>query len=205
MNSKTFIEKVVTYMERMGYKVFRKPGEKNIVYIEGVDSDLNVNPDRPNEFNDARILFEFVNRQPVILGRWDATTEPGYHYTDNPMNPAGAARIAFDQYTAWAIGIHGNSEPHEALVQVGLVKVYRDYNRDMIRTKDDIDRGMFGINQHHGYDHPKDDIYTASAGCLVGRTREGHRNFMRLVKLDSRYIADKDFIFATTIIDGSKL
>ncbi|MCU0547248.1 MAG: hypothetical protein MUE44_34675 [Oscillatoriaceae cyanobacterium Prado104] len=205
MKSTTFIGKLIEYMERQNYRIFRRPHEKNIVYIEGVDSDLNLNPDRANEFNDARIVFEFVDRDPVILGRWDATTEPGYHYTDNPMNPKGAARIAFNQYTAWQVGIHGYSEPHESLIQVEPVGVWRDWNRDMIRTGDKFDEGLFGINQHWGYDHPRNDIHTASAGCLVGQTREGHRNFMRLVKLDPRYQADKNFVFTTTVIDGSKI
>ncbi len=202
----TLAEKIVRKMEVKGYKIFRRPGEKNIVYIEGGNKDGSVNSDEPNHFNDLRVVFAFDgNNSPVIEGIWDATTEPGFHYTDRPMNPAGAARIAFGQYTAWAVGLHGYSDPHEALVQVGLIKVYRDYNRDMIRTGDDIDEGMFGINQHWGYSHPADDIGTASAGCLVGRTREGHRAFMELIKSDPRYKADRDFIYTTAILDAAKV
>jgi hypothetical protein len=201
----TLIEKIIQRMEVRGYKIFRRPGEKNIVYIEGGNENGTANTDEPNHFNDLRIVFAFNGKQPVIEGIWDATTEPGYYYTDNPMNPAGAARIAFDQYTAWAVGLHGNSEPHEALVQVGLVKVYRDYNRDMIRTGDNIDEGIFGINQHWGYDLPIEDIGLASAGCLVGRTRRGHEKFMRLVKSDLRYRIDRDFVFTTTILDAIKV
>lgn len=201
----TLIDKIIRRMEVRGYKIFRRPGEKNIVYVEGGNEDGSLNKDEPNQFNDLRIVFAFDGKLPIIEGIWDATTEPGYHYTDNPMNLAGAARIAFDQYTAWAVGIHGNSEPHEALVQVGLVKVYRDYNRDMIRTGDDIDEGIFGINQHWGYDMPIDDIGLSSAGCLVGRTRNGHKKFMQLVKSDPRYNIDRDFIFTTTILDATKV
>lgn len=201
----TLIDKIIRRMEVRGYKIFRRPGEKNIVYIEGGNEDGNPNDDEPNQFNDLRIVFGFDGKLPVIEGIWDATTEPGYHYTDNPMNPKGAARIAFDQYTAWAVGTHGNSEPHEALVQVGLVKVYRDYNRDMIRSGDDIDEGMFGINQHWGYDLPIENIGLSSAGCLVGRTRIGHEKFMRLIKSDPRYKADRNFIFTTAILDATKV
>jgi hypothetical protein len=121
------------------------------------------------------------------------------------MNPKGAARIAFGQYRAWAVGRHGNSEPHEALIQVGAVKVHRDYNKDFIRTDDCIEEGLFGINQHYGYDLPRSDIGLASAGCLVGRTRVGHRDFMRIIKSDRRYQENKNFIFTATIIPGDKL
>jgi hypothetical protein len=70
------------------------------------------------------------------------------------MNPQGAARIAFGQYTAWQVGRHGTSDRHEALVQVVEVKVHRDLNKDMQRTGDTkgtaqadrTDTGLFGIN-----------------------------------------------------------
>jgi hypothetical protein len=200
------IEKIISYMEAQEYSIFRKSREKNIIYIEGADKNGTINSDKSNHFNDLRLVFAFnKNGEAVIEGAWEGTTEPGYYYTDNPMNPNGAARIAFGQYEAWQVGIHGNSDPHEALVQVGLVRVHRDYNRDMIRTGDAIDEGYFGINQHWGHDHPVDDIHTASAGCLVGRTRSGHRAFMDLVMSDRRYVSNSNFIFTTTIIAGNKL
>ena len=202
----TLIEKIVSYMEAENYEIFRNPGEKNIIYIEGADKNGTINSDKSNHFNDLRLVFAFNHRDDAVIeGAWEGTTEPGYYYTDNPMNPKGAARIAFGQYRAWQIGIHGVSEPHEALVQVGLVRVHRDYNRDMVRTGDTIDEGYFGINQHWGYSHPVDDIHTASAGCLVGRTRKGHRTFMELVTSDRRYVFNSDFIFTTTIIAGNRL
>ena len=193
-------------METEKYNIFRKPGEINIVYLEGFNPGGNANADEPNKFNDLRLVFDFDSYgEPETLGGWEATTEPGYHYTDNPMNPKGAARIAFGQYEAWQVGIHGYSDPHEALVQVHPVKVHRDWNRDMIRTGDAIDEGLFGINQHHGYDHSYNDIHTASAGCLVGRTRREHYTFMKTIKSDARYVADQDFIFTTAIIPGNNL
>jgi hypothetical protein len=200
-----FEDRIIAYMEKEKYKIFRKPGEKNIVYIEGCDTDGEPNPDEPNKFNDVRLVFGFQGLTPAIDGVWEATTEPGYYYTGNPMNPLGTARIAFGQYRSWQVGVHGNSEPHEALVQVDSIRVYRDYNQDMIRTGDAIDEGCFGINQHCGYDYPYTDIYNASAGCLVGRTRRGHQEFMRLIKSDPRYLDNQSFVFTTTILNGMKI
>ena len=193
-------------MDAENYEIFRKSGEKNIIYIEGADKNGTINSDKSNHFNDLRLVFAFNHRDDAVIeGAWEGTTEPGYWYTDNPMNPDGAARIAFGQYRSWQIGIHGYSDPHEALVQVGPVKVHRDYNRDMVRTGVAIDEGYFGINQHWGYSHPVDDIGTASAGCLVGRTRTGHRAFMELVRSDRRCAANPDFIFTTAVIPGNRL
>jgi hypothetical protein len=123
------------------------------------------------------------------------------------MNPEGAARIKFGQYKAWQVGIHygGGSDPHEALVQAAPITVYRDANRDNQRTGDKTDTGLFDIDQHWGFDLPYNNVYYASAGCLVGRTRDGHREFMSLIKQDRRYQLNKNYLFYTTIIGGDEL
>lgn len=200
-----FADRIVGYMKSKRYILFQKAKEFNIIYVEGVNPDGTPNNDAPNEFNDIRLVLAFENEEPIILGIWEGTTEPGRRYTLNPMNPKGAARIAFGQYTAWRVGTHGNSEPHEALLQVSPVIVHRDLNKDFKRPADKIQNGLFGINQHYGYDLPRTNIGLASAGCLVGRTRQGHRDFMRLIKRDCRYQANTNFIFTTTIIPGTDL
>ncbi|MGF1524741.1 MAG: peptidoglycan-binding domain-containing protein [Leptolyngbyaceae cyanobacterium] len=197
--------RIIKYMQAKGYNIATRPYEYNIVYLEGADADGKPNRDRPNYFNDRRLLITFANGVPNIVGNWEATTEPGSYYTYTPMNARGAARIKFGQYKAWQVDIHGTAEPHEALVQVGEVSVYRDYNQDFMRTNDQVDTGGFGINQHWGYDYPGNDIVTASAGCLVGRTRKGHQEFMAIVKKDQRYRLNRHYLFETTIIAGDAL
>lgn len=199
----SFVERIVAYCEEKGYKLSRAEGHFNIVYVEGVNLDGSPNNDRLNEWNDVRLLIRFFAGKPAIVKAWEATTEPGSHYTYNTMNAKGAARIAFGQYKAWKIGIH---KDHEALVQTGgPVTVHRDFNKDFKRTGDKLDTGIFFINQHHGYDYPKNNIGKGSAGCLVGRTRAGHREFMSIIKQDPRYKADKAYIFDTWILPGDEL
>lgn len=199
-------EKIVRACERKGYPLDRGPGEVNIIYVEGMSPDGTANGDRPNAWNDLRVVLTFDGATPKIVKAWEATTEPGRKYTLAPINPAGAARIEFGRYTAWQVGIHREGSPsaHEALRQdAGDVTVARDANQDGLRTGDARDTGRFGINQHGGYDMPPADIGAASAGCLVGRTMEGHREFMALVKSDPRYVADHSFVFATAVIAES--
>ena len=191
------LTKILNYYKKQNYPL----EEVNICYLEGCNAIGVPNDDRLNWFNDRRIVFT----PKEVLGNWSATTEPSRFYTINPMNRKGAARIAFGYWRAWKVGIHGNSEPHEALVQVAPISVHRDLNKDGIRPRDKIDTGLFGINQHHGYDMPIENIGKASAGCLVGRTREGHREFMRLVKQVKGYKENRSYLFGTTIIDATKL
>lgn len=198
-------ERIVKYMVAKNYKVFAGAGQYNLVYVEGMNADGSPNPDPPNCFNDRRLVIQILNNQPSIIGNWEATTEPGNYYTQHPMNVLGAARIAFGQYTAWAIGMHGQRDRHEALVQVAPVRVHRDFNKDGVRSGDRITEGLYGINQHWGYDLPFTNIANASAGCLVGRTRSGHKEFMKLLKNDVRYKGDHRYVFTTTIVAGDDL
>ena len=196
------IERIVNYCRSKKYQLFTKEREINIVYVEGMGTDGTFNIDEPNQFNDVRMVLDSNLR---LIECWSATTEPGRWYTNNPINPKGAARIAFGQYKAWRVGTHGNSEPHEALIQVAPVKVFRDRNKDMKRTEDITEEDLFGINQHWGYDYPVENIGLASAGCLVGRLRSGHRVFMAIVKRDIRYVLNSNNIFSTIIIPGNDL
>lgn len=204
---KDFASRIIRYMKLKGYEISVGTQQYNIVYVEGVEENGSVNSDQPNYFNDRRLVVQILGGKPEIIGNWDGTTEPGFYYTYNTMNPKGAARIKFGQYKAWRVGTHygGGSEPHEALAQEAPITVHRDFNKDMIRTGDKLDTGLFDINQHWGYDLPRNNIGFGSAGCLVGRSREGHRQFMKLIKQDKRYQLNKDYLFLTTIIPGNEL
>jgi hypothetical protein len=195
---------VVAALERKGYQVDHGPGELNIVYVEGMNLDGTPNNDEANKWNDLRLLIEFEGGQPKIVGKWAATTEPGRYWTEHPLSPLGAARIAFGQYASWQVGMHHADKPsgHEALVQTGgPVTVCRDLNKDCLRAGDRVQTGHFGINQHWGYDLAEVD--KASAGCLVGQSKDGHREFMALVKSDPRYQANHKYVFATAILPES--
>lgn len=202
-----FAGKIVHHMLARKHWISRHPGCVNIVYVEGSEVDGTINDNAANKFNDVRLILrvEAGTGIPKISQTWEATTEPGKFYTVNPLHPKGAARIAFGQYKSWAVGTHPVGEAHEALIQVDDVTVFRDFNRDFNRVGDVPDTGMFGINQHHGYDMSPTNVHNASAGCLVGRLRGGHREFMSLVKEDSRYAQSHGYRFMTTIIDRKEL
>jgi len=103
------------------------------------------------------------------------------------------------------VGTHNQSKPsgHEALVQACDIKVFRDMNEDFEREGDRTFVGVFGINQHWGFDLPHNAVGNASAGCLVGRTKQGHREFMAAIKQDARYVASHGYRFITTVMPAS--
>jgi hypothetical protein len=196
--------KIVTAMLAQRHWICRHPRAVNIVYVEGMDPDGTPNDDAPNQFNDTRLVLRVgEDGAPRIADAWEGTTEPGRFWTQNPMDPRGAARIAFGQYKAWAVGMHRGD--HRALVQTAPVTVHRDLDRNFDRRGDTTYTGHFGINQHWGYDNPRDNVGRSSAGCLVGRTKAGHRAFMAIVEKDARYVANNGYRFITAVLDVAML
>ena len=195
---------IIDAMERGKIPVDRNPGEVNIVYVEGMEPDGTPNANRHNAFDDVRCVISFVDGKPKLLGVWEATIETGTYYTDHPIaeDGHGAAMIAFGKQKAWQVGDHRG---YDALVQTGgPVLIYRDDNRDYKRTGEPMS-GFWGINQHHAYNAPKDNIGYNSAGCLVGRTISGHEEFMRIVRADPRFKADNGYVFSTTVLHADQV
>lgn len=196
--------RVVRAMLARGHEFCRHPGCVNIAYVEGMDPDGRLNGNPPDRFNDLRMAITCDADGVPRATAWDGTTEPGRYYVENPMVPEGAARIAFGQYKSWGVGTHpdGKGGGHEALVQVDAITVFRDLDRDFRRAGDKAFTGLFGVNQHWGYDLPPGEVRNASAGCLVGRTRKGHMQFMAMVKADARFLASRSYRFQTAVLDG---
>jgi zinc D-Ala-D-Ala dipeptidase len=200
-------KKIVDYMRSKKYDTSTKTGEYNIVYIEGACEDGTPNADEFDYYNDRRIIIEFINGKPSLTNHWLATTEPGNYSTTHSINAKGVARIAFGQYkNAWQVGMYSDASKNrlEGLVQVRNVKIKRDTNRDGKRTRDIEEIGIFGINQQQGTGSIDKRIGQDSAGELVGWLPTEHKEFMEIIKKDSRYLKDANYLFTTTIINGDE-
>lgn len=172
-----------------------------IVYIEGMSEDWTANDDQLDHWNDLGVIIRRSDAKIVHSGR--VSTEPGGYYTQYPMNPKGAARLAFGYYhKCWTFGDHRGQN---ALVQCGTLRVHRDLNKDGFRTGDKLlDAGAeCGINQHTTSTNP-DAMAPArvgrwSAGCIVWRSPAEFRKFMILMRESG------ELRFSSTLLDGSKV
>jgi hypothetical protein len=195
--------KIVRAMQANKYWVASHPDCFNILYIEGMNTDGSLNDNRNNVFNDVRMVLQVKeNGVPVIVGKWEATTEPSRKWTLTPMNPDGAFHIKFGQYKAW---IPGWYHTHEALLQTGEIEGYRDPDKTFKRDFRHPVKGEFGVHHHWGYDLPHDDMGGSSAGCLVGRSTDGHREFMSIVLGDPRHKANPTYRYMAAIMPAGDL
>lgn len=190
--------RIVQAMQARGYRVDVGNDVMNIVYIEGMELSGAPNGNRPNCWDDVRMLIRVApGGQASILGAWEATTEPGQYWTDHPMNAAGAFHIDLGQQTAWVPGMYHNAE---ALVQARSLKGTRDGARHYARDGMHVE-GMYGVHHHKGYDFAKDNIGKSSAGCQVGRTVAGHMEFMNILHTDRRW--SPSFMWTSTVMPAS--
>lgn len=207
---------IYAYCKMKGYPWETTPGHLNIVYIEGLNEDFTPNKDRPDEWNDLRIIVDHKaadeqgSPKPFIRFIQVATTEPGRKPTFSAASKklGGVARLRFGHYAKkWVQGFHNFSrhgKRHPALIQKHpeVVMVHRDFNQDFKRTGDAISPA-FGIN-HHGVLPgvvPK-LIGGHSAGCPVGLDWEKHLEFIEITKTDLRYLENPNFSYSATIIAG---
>ena len=189
-----------------GQALYPLQGAYNIVYIEGMNPDGTLNDDRPNRWNDVRLLITLKAEGWHIVHSAIATTEPGDYYTQNPTNKKGCARIAFGYHPpAWKMGFHKGTQP--ALTQVGQVRIHRDLNRDGLRNRTEAAflSGPIGLNHHTTSTRfNNDEIGKMSAGCLVGRNYVEHLQFLALLKKDSRIVPGNPYLYDTWVLPGDK-
>ncbi|AFZ01337.1 hypothetical protein [Calothrix sp. PCC 6303] len=193
---------LVDYAKKQNWEIRTGQGKYNIFYVQGMFPNGIQNDNAPNRFNDSRFLVE-VNPTPRLVGAWEASIEPGSHYTKQPMNSQGTAQIQVPgHYKAWRIGKHKNREL--ALVQVAPVDIIRDKNRNgKLDEGDQKEHSQIGANQHSASDQKLVD--SASAGCPVGRTSKGHQEFMSFLQKDVDYKNNKSFTFSTSFIPAKEL
>lgn len=117
---------------------------------------------------------------------FNATTDPGVFYTNNPLSDGGCAHLCYGFYkNAYIIGIHAKGKPyqHEALVQRGnKVKIWRDKNKNFEQDEiEKVEEGYFGINIHKNLSSQTNILYS-SAGCQIIQYVNDFGYFMQFIK-----------------------
>ena len=130
-------ELIESVFRKLNYEI----ADANII---GIRSAMDI----PDVFNDLIILWiPALN----VFNVFEATTDPGLYYMQNPMNVKGTGILKSGQYKkCYRLGFHGTNKVtgHSALVQVNNVTVYRDVNRDAKKDFLVTDTGLFGCNIH---------------------------------------------------------
>ena len=158
----------------------------------------------PNKFDDSMNIFYKNNS-----GSWEfmscfCTTDTGNTYLLNPDKVVGTAIVVPGQYiNSHQIGLH--RDEYTALVQRGLIKVTRDFNKDNVldfRTGRE-ESGYFGINIHRATSSgTSSDVNNYSAGCQVFANSSDFAKFISLCQQHSNMYGNN---FTYTLLEENDL
>ena len=151
---------------------------KDYKWFENGDYNLNIVGVRNSETK-GKVTNKFddcITLSYKVDGEWqfhcfNATTDPGTHWVENPMMEIGVAILKPGQYRgSHKLRLHAGK--YLALGQQKNVTVYRDADRDDTYDLDENNTttGLFGINIHRATSlKGKKSTYVGkwSAGCQV--------------------------------------
>lgn len=180
------------------YAWFENEYDLNIVGVRSADLQANT-------FNDWVTVSHKRASGIWAFYAFQATTDPGVFWRENPENVSGVAMLAAGQHRAlWRIGLHQGKYP--ALVQNADAVVYRDSNRDKLLQPDaaKVETGKFGINCHRANpDGASQNVDKWSAGCQVLADSD---DFSFLLTLCQRQIVvRKALTFTYTLLNEAEV
>ena len=171
------LQQIYDTIQSKGYSWFKAENyDVNIVGIRNSSTEGRVT----NHYDD-HITISYKINGDWHFHCWNATTDPGQYWIDNPSNTKGCAILVPGQYrNVYKIDKHNGK--YEALCQRnGVVKVYRDGNQDAVYdyVTNSIDKGYFGINIHRSSAYKVGNyINRYSAGCQVFQDPDDFDEFM---------------------------
>ena len=185
---------ILEHIRKLGHRIFEK-GDFNLNLF-----GIRATTVRAGKFDDL-IGCAYRDRGQWRIIVWEATTDPGMYYLENPLNVTGTAILAPGQYRgAYTVGKHRGQ--YTALVQSGPVTVYRDDTLDSDLSIDPttLETGYFGINIHRSSSTGQStEVANYSAGCQVHATLQGFKEMMNLV--DAQIAAGHGDKFTYTLLD----
>lgn len=204
LDKKIFLELLIKAYQRKNYAFFHQ-GEYNL-NIFGVRNSNKIS----NQFDDLIGVAYKYQPDKWCMDLYEATTDPGKYWLNNPMTPAGTAILMPGQYRgAYKLGKHQGK--YMALVQNKPVRVWRDNNKDDVLDFNGriSQEGNFGINIHRS--SPYDRSYLVdkwSAGCQVFKKSIDYDNFIILCvkasKIYGQYFTYTLFNESEFLLTGGK-
>lgn len=187
------IEKLQSILTKKGY---RWDSNLNIIGVR----NKSVGDIITNKFDDT-MYVAYKEQGKWIIKSFPITTDPGKYYMVNELlNKKGCAILVEGQYPVYQIGLHQGKYP--ALVQRGIVKLYRDRDKDNVYDFENIESSLSsGINIHKA---GKDslEINNWSAGCTVFKREKDFNEFMCICNQFKGILGNK---YTYTLINSNDL
>ena len=167
-------------MTSLDMKIFTKPYDMNLGGIRTKDN-------KSEKFNDYLFMF-YHNAKGEVLGHIEnGTTDAGLYYRLNPINTDGTAIIqhSVQHRSCYTYMEKGGHKGQEAFRQTGLMKYWRDADRDEYLEFDGKEFTAIFNTNGHDMGTVGNNVGKWSAGCW-GSTQSVMDEFYKLAKLQKR-------------------
>jgi len=183
MDKITF-DSVYNALNNKDYEIFETGNLPYNLNIIGIRNNNSV----PNSFDDYIIVIWKYKGQ-WNFKKYEATTDPGLYYLNNPLSPKGTAILKEGQYLhCYCLGLHQGK--YKALVQFMPLTVIRDFDKDnyLDFSSGKEETGLFGINIHRANLSGKTvNVNQWSAGCQVFAESSQFKEFISLCEMAQKY------------------
>jgi len=200
---KPSLQTLFNIAKKKGYSIFTSKGmynyNLNIWGIRSFDKDTE-------KYNDLCCIFYESKDGKWSIDYFVITTDPSNILLTKPMNEKGCAILKEGFYKdLWIYGFHKGRRDHKALVQYSPCIVYRDNDKDIVIDSNlPTERGMFGINMHHGSILSSTNrIGLHSAGCQVHESIDSYKN--NFIPLIENCVREGNKVFSYALINESDL
>lgn len=187
---KPTLQEIKEVMCFLGMRVFLNPYDMTLGGIRTKDN-------KSNKFNDWLFML-WHDEHSVLHGIVEkGTTDAGLYYRLNPMQPKGTAIImhSVQHMGAYTYMEKGGHRGQEAFRQTGLMKYWRDANRDSyLDFGGEVFTAIYNTNIHD-MGKAGNDVNNWSAGCC-GSTEIIMDKFYALAKLQIKHGHGSKFSFA---------
>jgi len=227
MNIPVFSRDVFECLEHKGYSLNKSPYRLTFIGIRATVQNTN-------NFNDMVCAVMFDQSGDVLHWHtWDATTDPGLYFMENPMNSRGTAIVKtglyrnlwymdfarVNKHLFWKNGILVDlmtgvqaarryvAKQKHIFRQLRELVVYRDNNRDHKLDLANPQSGKYFINFHttHKYLWTPDVVNRWSAGCQVVRYQAHYCHAVWLGMKQYFMSPDRSNTFDYILIDEADL
>lgn len=160
------VQDVIASMKWWGYIIYQEPHKLNIVGLRSAETQANA-------FDDTILVFWYDDNKKLQFRAYQASTDPGTFWLNNPIEALGTAILKGGQYVeAWKlIDTSRFGFPTQEFLQIKPVTIIRDYNRDAVLDfmNGRETTGEYAINIHTGTNPQQQSISVDkwSAGCVV--------------------------------------
>ena len=180
-------EQVLAAKRSLGYPVFTKPFDLNLVSLR--------HPERRAGRFDDYTGFVFTDEDGRLHGElYPSTTDPSALYLVAPARRAGTA-ILLPSHTPGSHGFGRHRDKYPALVQRRGIAYVRDNDRDELLDVDtlalqpgEIEHGVIGANIHHASSvNVAEAVGPWSMACQVLQLIWHWSSFMTIAELQPKY------------------